>query len=49
MNGLVACMRGMKIAYEIVIGKTERKTSNGNLGVDEGIILEWIRISGGLL
>jgi hypothetical protein len=40
--GHVARMGDMRNAYNILVGKPERKKTLEDIGVDEKIILEWI-------
>jgi hypothetical protein len=40
--GHVARMEEMRNSYNILIGKSERKNHLEDLGIDGGIILEWI-------
>jgi hypothetical protein len=38
----VACMGDMRIAYSILVEKPERRDHLEDLGVDGGIMLEWM-------
>jgi hypothetical protein len=41
LAGHLACMKGMRNAYNILIGKPKRDHSE-DIGIDGKIILEWI-------